>query len=159
MDTYFGSGKVSLSRACLAHISRMSYMLGIHANFNHMCESLNFSRKKLFHQISFYDLTLSRTFNLTPKYIVELPEFDSRLSQPSSYLVPKELLETEHQSYDLRILNANLYSLKSIYDSMIIRLMHFNFITSTDNATLEHIYITRFNLLDHAYTTFIKNLN
>ncbi|KXN70180.1 hypothetical protein CONCODRAFT_7325 [Conidiobolus coronatus NRRL 28638] len=134
-------------------------MYGIHTNANYMHEPLNLDRKFLFHQISFYDLTSSGTFNLKPRYIAELPEFNSRLNKVSNYLAPKDLLETEHQSYDLNILNAKLSSVNSICDSITAELIHFDFITSTDDATLENTCITRFNLFERNYTKTINSLN
>jgi hypothetical protein len=158
MNEYFGSGKLSLSRACLAHITRMSYALGIHVNTNHFSNDTKFERKNMFQEISSFDLLFSGSFKLRPNYIAELPNLDPSLYRASKYLIPENLLNSEISNNRLNILKSTMNSLKKLYGNKTIELIRFDFISATNDIELENLCIDRVNLLNRSYNELTANM-
>ncbi|KXN70181.1 hypothetical protein CONCODRAFT_163580, partial [Conidiobolus coronatus NRRL 28638] len=151
MNEYFGSGKLSLSRACLAHITRMSYALGIHINTNRFSNDTKFERKNLFREISSFDLLFSGSFKLKPSYIAELPNLDPSLYRASKYLIPENLLNSEIINNRLNMLKSTMNSFKKLYGNKTIELIRFDFVSATNDIELEKLCKDRLDLLNKSY--------
>jgi hypothetical protein len=159
MNDYFGRGKVSLSRACLARITRMSYALGIHIDTNRFTDSLTFERKNLFREISAFDTAFSGSFKLKYNCIPEPPALDLNLYRLEKYLVPDKLTNCKYSNTKLNSLNAAMNSLKKIYGNKTIELIRFDFINATNDIELEEICIDRLNSLERAYIELVASIS
>ncbi|KXN70179.1 hypothetical protein CONCODRAFT_7323 [Conidiobolus coronatus NRRL 28638] len=159
MNDYFGSGKISLSRACLARITRMSYTLGIHIDTSRFGDSLNFERKNLFREISAFDTAFSGSFKLKYNCIPEPPVLDPNLYKLEKYLVPDSLTNCKYSNSRLNSLKAAMNSLKKIYGNKTIELIRFDLITATNDIELEKICIDRLSSLERAYIDLAASIS
>jgi hypothetical protein len=75
-------GKLSLSRACLAHAIRMSYSLGLHINVKSISPAQQYNRLILFSKIRAISLSISGMSSLALDQITEFGHFDANILTP-----------------------------------------------------------------------------
>jgi hypothetical protein len=75
-------GKLTLVKSLQAHLSRMSYLLGLHLNYAKMSPIDRYNRNLLFHVARTINIGLSGSHNFAPNYITEFGSEDSNLYDP-----------------------------------------------------------------------------
>ncbi|KXN70165.1 hypothetical protein CONCODRAFT_7306 [Conidiobolus coronatus NRRL 28638] len=79
-------GKMELAKSLQSHLSRMSYLLGLHLDYGKLSPIDRYNRNILFCIVRKVNIELSGSRNFTPNYLTELGNNKARLYDPKWHL-------------------------------------------------------------------------
>ncbi|KXN67336.1 hypothetical protein CONCODRAFT_87023 [Conidiobolus coronatus NRRL 28638] len=161
---YFSNGDISLTRACLAALSRMCYSLGIPLNTKKFDINTNFNRKISLRRLITFDLYLAGPYKFFNKNFHETPAYDEKLYDKSWYLPSRECIEQLGEfNCESRVLSANLIVINTRFHDRTVEVMNLpNNQNINDNfSRISKLVENKLRILDFEYihaNSLISNL-
>jgi hypothetical protein len=98
------NGKLDLAKSLHAHLSRMSYLLGLHLNYNKISPVDRYNRDILFCMARICEIRLSASYKFSPNYLTDFkkPEphlYDIKWQLPDSNSLICSMSEIENELY------------------------------------------------------------
>jgi hypothetical protein len=151
---YFNNGDISLTRTCLATLSRMCYALGIYLSTKKFDLSTNFNRKILLRRLITFDSFLSGPYKFFNNNFQEIPTYDEKLYDTSWYLPSRECIDQLGEfNEETRVLSANLIITNNrLYDKTIqVMDLPNNQNLGNNSAKINKLVENRLKMLEYEY--------
>ncbi|KXN70171.1 hypothetical protein CONCODRAFT_78991 [Conidiobolus coronatus NRRL 28638] len=151
-------GKLSLAKSLQAHLTRVSYLLGVHLDCSKLCPITHFNRDQVLCAVRNVNLGLSGSNNFSPNYLTEFGKEECdiyspkwQLPNPSSPIYFENPLE--NQLYSLCLIEFYKYTVN------LIKTIYFPSFSKLEKNTFNRIWHSKVSDLKTNHESILQALN